>query len=159
MLLAAAASIAFVGNCIRAFVLVWIAATQNVMAVNRWHDLAGYAIVALVFLGTMLLASSFTRSKKQRATSKLESKKYAVEKEAEIEGHRLGFLLSTFSFLLCALTWIVAVEVSAHAWYRAHEHDLARATRWEVQWPQSASNFHEIKIEDAERRILSFDRV
>src|SRR5438876_5712336 len=158
MLVAAAAAIAFVGNCIRAFVLVWIAATQNVMAVNRWHDLAGYAIVALVFLGTMLLASSFTRSKKQRATSKLESKKYEVEKEAEIEGHRSGFLISTFSFLLCALTWIVAVEVSAHAWYRAHEHDLARTTRWEVQWPQNASNFHEIKIDDEERRILRFDR-
>src|SRR5205823_6860524 len=78
VLVAAAAAIAFVGNCIRAFFLVWIAAA-HVMAVNRWHDLAGYAIVALVFLGTMLLASSFTRSKKQRATSKLESKKYEVE--------------------------------------------------------------------------------
>ena len=158
VLVAAAAAIAFVGNCIRAFFLVWIAAAQNVTAVSRWHDLAGYAIVALVFLGTMLLASSFTRSKKQRATSKLESKKYEVEKEAEIEGHRSGFLISTFSFLLCALTWIVAVEVSAHAWYRAHEHDLARTTRWEVQWPQNASNFHEIKIDDEERRILRFDR-
>jgi len=51
MLVAAAAAIAFVGNCIRAFVLVWIAAGQNVTAVSRWHDLAGYAIVALVFFG------------------------------------------------------------------------------------------------------------
>src|SRR5205823_1659329 len=38
---AAAIGIAFIGNCARAFFLVWIAATKNIQAVDRWHDLAG----------------------------------------------------------------------------------------------------------------------
>src|SRR5713226_263999 len=49
------------------------------------------------------------------------------------------------------------VELAAAGWYRAHEKDLARTTRWEVQWPKDASNFHEIKIEDDVRRVLRFD--
>jgi exosortase len=158
LLVAVAAAIAFVGNCIRAFFLVWVAATQNVAAVSRWHDLAGYGIVVLVFFGTMLLASSFTRSKKQRATPKLESRKYKVESGVAIKEQRSGFLIPNFYFLLCALIWIALLEISAHAWYRAHEHDLARTARWEVQWPQNAPNFHEIKIDDEQRRILRFDR-
>src|SRR5437773_7330461 len=38
VLVAVAAAIAFIGNCIRAFFLVWVAATQNLTAVGRWHD-------------------------------------------------------------------------------------------------------------------------
>src|SRR5438132_11388424 len=63
VLVAAAAAIAFVGNCIRAFVLVWIAATQNTAATERWHDFAGYGIVVLVFVGSMLLAWLLGRRK------------------------------------------------------------------------------------------------
>ena len=50
------------------------------------------------------------------------------------------------------------IEFAAANWYRAHEHNLAQTTRWEVQWPRSAPNFHEIKIDDDMRRILRFDQ-
>jgi len=56
-LLFAAAAIAFVGNYARAFFLVWIAATQNVSAIDRWHDFAGYSIVAAVFVGSLGVAA------------------------------------------------------------------------------------------------------
>src|SRR5213593_530094 len=55
-LLCAAAAIGFVGNYVRAFFLVWIAATKNVLAVERWHDFAGCSIVAAVFVGSLVLA-------------------------------------------------------------------------------------------------------
>src|SRR5438874_2100192 len=55
-LVIAAAAIAFTGNCIRAFFLVWVAATKNVTAANSWHDFAGYGIVALVFIGSLIFA-------------------------------------------------------------------------------------------------------
>src|SRR5438105_1897633 len=154
LLVIAAAAIAFVGNCIRAFFLVWVAATKNVAAANRWHDFAGYGIVALVFLGTMILAKFLSGPKKPRATTKLESKKAKVENGSS--GH-FYFLLPTFYFA-AAIGWIVFSEIAAATWYRAHEHDLAQSVRWEVQWPQSASNFHEIKIDDDVRRILRFDQ-
>jgi exosortase len=146
VLVAVAAAIAFVGNSIRAFFLVWVAATQNVTAANRWHDLAGYAIVAAVFIGTLVAATLLGRTKKE-----VRSQRSAVSgQRSEISGQ--------FRISAAALCWLLAVEFASAGWYRAHEHDLARAARWEVQWPLNAPNFHEIKIEDEERRILRFDR-
>ena len=150
VLIAIAAAIAFIGNCIRAFFLVWVAATQNVAAVNRWHDFAGYGIVAAVFIGTLVAAALLGRTKKE--VSLWLGGAYGSEREqrSEISGQ--------FRISAAALAWLIAVEFAAAGWYRAHEHDLARTARWEVQWPQDASNFHEIKIDDEERRILRFDR-
>jgi len=150
VLIAIAAAIAFIGNCIRAFFLVWVAATQNVAAVNRWHDFAGYGIVAAVFIGTLVAAALLGRTKKE--VSLWLGGAYGSEREqrSEISGQ--------FRISAAALAWLIAVEFAAAGWYRAHEHDLARTARWEVQWPQDASNFHEMKIDDEERRILRFDR-
>src|SRR4029077_3416071 len=55
-LVAGAIAIAFIGNCARAFFLVWIAGTKGIAAVAHWHDVAGYSIVAAVFVGSLLLA-------------------------------------------------------------------------------------------------------
>src|SRR5438093_10302887 len=55
VLVAGAIAIALAANLCRAVFLVWIAATQNISEVSRWHNLAGYAIVGLVFVGTVIL--------------------------------------------------------------------------------------------------------
>src|SRR5437667_5812581 len=55
-LVAGAIAIALFANFVRAVFLVGIAATQNISEVRRWHDIAGYSIVALVFVGSIGLA-------------------------------------------------------------------------------------------------------
>src|SRR5438874_7210740 len=172
VLVAVAGAIAFVGNCIRAFFLVWVAASQNLTAVGRWHDLAGYGIVVAVFIGTLVAAALLGRTKKEvslwlgfqlgRAYS---SERGAYGSEREQPPARRGLrpggrseISGQFRISAAALVWLIAVEFAAAGWYRAHEHDLARTARWEIQWPQNASNFHEIKIDDEKRRILRFDR-
>ena len=52
-LVACALAIALLANFVRAVFLVRIAATENLFAVGRWHDIAGYSIVALVFVATI----------------------------------------------------------------------------------------------------------
>ncbi len=52
-LVAGALAIAMIANFGRAFFLVWIASSRGVAAVEEWHDMAGYAIVAVVFLGAL----------------------------------------------------------------------------------------------------------
>jgi exosortase len=147
VLVIAAAAIAFLGNCIRAFFLVWVAATKDITAANRWHDFAGYGIVFLVFVGSLILAAILGRHQK-----------------TEVRGQRTHvqeqFRMSNVEFRILAavVVWLIAVEVAAAGWYRAHERGLAEATRWEVQWPQTAPNFREIKIDDDMRRILRFDQ-
>ena len=55
-LVVGAVAIALFANFIRAVFLVMVAATKNISEVTRWHDIAGYTIIALVFVGTMGLA-------------------------------------------------------------------------------------------------------
>ena len=62
LLIGSAVAIALVANFLRASFLVWIASTRDIAAVGRWHDIAGYAVVALVFAGTMWIAASLARS-------------------------------------------------------------------------------------------------
>ena len=64
-LLIAAIVIAFIANCGRAFFLVWIAANRGVADVEHWHDIAGYAIVGLVFIGCLGLTKWFSRGHKR----------------------------------------------------------------------------------------------
>jgi exosortase/archaeosortase family protein len=92
-LVAVAIALSVVANFFRAFFLVLLAARDGVSAMDRWHDFAGYSIVAIVFVGTMGAAALL---------SKVESKKSKVENKAEARRNESGFtspfLTSTFYF-------------------------------------------------------------
>src|SRR5438309_5550012 len=71
LLIAGAVAIALFANLLRAVFLVRVAAMENVSEVTRWHDIAGYAIVALVFAGTMGLSYLLGTSAIRGQTSEL----------------------------------------------------------------------------------------
>src|SRR2546428_7544230 len=144
VLVAVAGAIAFVGNCIRAFFLVWVAASQNVTAANRWHDFAGYAIVAAVFIGSLFVARLLSRNGSRLSVN---GYRETNNKELITNNSAATGVVTRPSFIVAAICWLALIEFAAAGWYRAHEHDLAPAARWEVQWPQNAPNFHEIKID------------
>ncbi len=147
LLIGAALAIAMVANFLRATFLVWLASARDTATAGHWHDIAGYAIVVLVFAGTMWIAA------------KLGSKKAKVEDHAAIPQSGIRnppfFLPSTFSLLL--LLWIVAVEVGAESWYRIHEGNLVTRVPWSVRWPKDTPGYHEIKINNEVRNMLRFD--
>jgi exosortase len=183
-LLFGAAAIAFVGNYARAFFLVWIAATQNVSAIDRWHDFAGYSIVAAVFIGSLGLAALLGRglaSAKPPTQDRFGvpwtapqafASRRAWEAEARsqktvgagvppamnlaVQPTRLPLQLHP-SYFFTALLWIVLVEVGSTWWYRAHESNLVASTPWTVHWPESAPDFHVLKLDEEVRRTLRFD--
>jgi exosortase len=166
VLVVGASAIALTANFCRAVFLVWIAATQNISEVTRWHNLAGYAIVALVFIGTLILATLLTRKNRSVAVaagvSPAESGCSGTRVACKSQPTRLPLQRPAWSFrtsyLLFALGWIVAVELGAHLWYRAHESNLVTTTGWNVQWPETAPNFRELKINEEVRRQLRFDQ-
>src|SRR5947208_9689681 len=67
VLVVGAIAIALAANRCQVIFLVWIAATENISEVSRWHNLAGYTIVGLVFVGTVILAILLSR--KNRAVA------------------------------------------------------------------------------------------
>jgi exosortase len=174
VLVAGAITIALIANFSRAVFLVWMASTRELAAVDHWHDFAGYAIVALVFLGSLLLATILNRDKVEisrngcKATAELSKGKGENGKAGKTENGETRsqpFLLSTSyfplsiptSYLLISLTWLFAIEISVESWYRAHERNLIARVAWSVQPPATATGLHEIKIEETVRQTLRFD--
>jgi exosortase len=152
-LIGGAIAIALVANFLRAMFLVSIAARDGLNATTRWHDIAGYAIVVLVFLGSLALAAKLDRDKVKGEKAQVES----PSRSGTIQVPQSTFLLPTLSFLLCGLIWTFLVEIGAHAWYRAHERNVLSQPRWSIAWPENAPAFREIKIDEGARQTLRFD--
>jgi exosortase len=154
VLITGAVAIALIANFLRGTLLVWIAATKGISEINRWHDLASYTIVGLVFVGTLILASLLGR-KKGQGKAKIEDGN--IQHPTSNIQHPISYSALPVSFLVFALCWIVAVEVGAQLWYHVHERNLVATTRWDVRWPEAAPNFHKLKIDEEVRRVLRFD--
>jgi exosortase len=156
-LIVTAIALSLIANCGRAFFLVWVAANNGIGAVERWHDFAGYSIVALVFVGTLAAAALLSKGKSVKA--KVENGERAKSREQPVSPatSNFYFLLST-SYFGIALLWLVFVEVASAAWYRAHERNLAAVERWEVRWPESSPGFREIQIDEGVKSALRFDK-
>ena len=156
-LIAGAIAIAMIANFCRAVFLVWIAAAESVAEVDRWHDIAGYTIVGLVFVGSLAIATYLSRGQNLEGRGPRSEIRGQSRSTTQLSNsHGSSFILHP-SFLAVAFCWVVAVELAADGWYRAHERNLVTSVRWEVQWPETAPGFHEMKITQDVRRILRFD--
>jgi exosortase len=140
-LVAGAVAIALFANFFRAVFLVTVAATENISEVSRWHDIAGYTIIALVFVGTMGLAYLLGRSEIRHQRSEVPGRRSVVGS----------------SYLAAALCWLLLVEIGTAAWYRVHERNLVNTAPWSVQWPEQSPNFRKLKMDSEIRGVLRFD--
>jgi len=144
-----AVAIALLANFVRAVFLVDIAATENLSEVGRWHDIAGYSIIALVFVAAMgvayLLGKSETRNPK---SEKRDGPQSAI-------GSRQSAI--PLSYTAAAICWLLFVEIGTASWYRLHERNLISGVRWSVRWPEQAPNFRKLKIDEEIRAVLRFD--
>ena len=173
-----AITIALFANFCRTLFLLYVAATQQISAVDRWHDIAGYAIVAVVFVVSLGLAALLGKNRDRESEvrgqrSEIRDQSEASRRRSEVGGRRSeardqraevgnqqsGFLISNFYFLISALVWIFAVEIASEFWYHSHERDLAASgTRWTVRWPESAPGFRESRIDEEIKSALRFDK-
>jgi len=140
-LVAGAVAIALFANFFRAVFLVTVAATENISEVSRWHDIAGYTIIALVFVGTMGLAYLLGRSEIRHQRSEVPGRWSVVRS----------------SYLAAALCWLLLVEIGTAAWYRVHERNLVSTAPWSVQWSEQSLNFRKLKMDSEIRGVLRFD--
>jgi exosortase len=180
LLIAGAVAIALFANFLRALFLVTVAATKSISEVTRWHDIAGYTIVALVFVGTVGLAYLLGRKRLSKAvvagSPRDESVRLADVSPARAKEICRAFatananvfnrrftetpyspLQSSAAYLAAALCWLLFVEIGTAAWYRVHETNLVSGIRWGVQWPEQAPNFYKLKIDEEIRSVLRFD--
>jgi exosortase len=169
VLVASAIGIALFANFFRAVFLVMVAATENLSEVTRWHDVAGYTILVVVFLGTMGIAYLLGRKKATVAAgvspARIQPMAGVPPAESGCSGTRVACksqptrlpLQFPVSFVAAALCWLLLVEIGTAAWYRVHETNLVSGIRWSVQWPEQATNFRKLKIDNEIRAVLRFD--
>ncbi len=142
-LVGCATAIALLANFVRAVFLVRIAATETLFDVGRWHDIAGYSIVALVFLATLALAHLLGKTESRRQRSVLRNPWSPIGSP----------------YLAAAICWLLVVEIGTASWYRLHERNLVSGVQWSVHWPEQAANFRKLKIDEEIRAVLRFDEV
>lgn len=148
MLVGGAVGIALFANFLRVVFLVWIASTQAISAVDKWHDPAGYGILVLVFAGTMWMAGRFGSSPRENETRR------SVPRAA-VQAFRPGSPVVSLALFL--LLWSIAVEVGAEGWYRMHERNLITAVPWTVRWPENEPGYRELEIDERSREMLRYD--
>ena len=170
-LVVGAVIIALFANFVRAVFLVTVAATKNISEVSRWHDVAGYTIIALVFLSTMGLAYLLGKSEIRNQKSEIEGQSSEVSslrrgsgrhgsQKSEVSSPRRSLArrrVVSSPYVAAALCWLLFVEIGIAAWYRAHETNLVSGIRWTVQWPEQAPNFRKLNIDPEIRSVLRFD--
>jgi len=153
-LVVGAVIIAVFANFVRAVFLVTVAATKNISEVSRWHDVAGYTIIALVFLSTMGLAYLLGKSEIRNPKSEIGGQSSEVRKKLNVSRQ---WSVAPRVYLSVALCWLLFVEIGIAAWYRVHETNLVSGIRWTVQWPEQAPNFRKLNIDPEIRSVLRFD--
>ena len=149
VLVACAVAIALLANFVRAVILVRIAATENLSEVGRWHDIAGYSIILLVFVATLALA--YLLGPKRASVVAGVSPAITRAQPARLP------LQVPLSYVAAAICWLLLVEIGTASWYRGHERNLVKGPQWSVQWPEQASNFRKLKINEEIRAVLRFD--
>jgi eight transmembrane protein EpsH (proposed exosortase) len=158
LLVAIAVAIALAANCLRALLLVSIAAEENLAAVGKWHDPAGYAIVLLVCVGVIAIATQFGKaeSRKRGGRASVPSKNMdETELVPPNERPHFSFPISVLSFFLL---WLVTVEVGVESWYRIHERRMQPTPRWTIAWPQNAPGFRDLPIDEGVHATLRYDQ-
>jgi exosortase len=159
-LVAAALAIALVANFARAFFLVWIAATRDLAAVERWHDVAGYAIVGAVFLGTLAIAAALAKLEGRAPSRPRISPSAPLSRgrdSARPSNSTLDFRLPPLPFLLFTFAFLLFIEFAVEGWYRWHERNFVPSTSWSVRWPENAPGFRELPIAENIRSTLRYD--
>ena len=149
-LVVCAVAIALLANFVRAVFLVRIAAAENLSGVDRWHGVAGYSIIALVFLATLGFAC-FLGRKKAPVVAGVPPAESRLQQPAWLP------LQLPVPYLAAAICWLLCVEIGTASWYRLHERNFIRGTRWSVRWPEQAANFRQLKIDEEIRAVLRFD--
>jgi len=137
--------VAVFGNFLRATILSIIASDEGVAAIEKWHDIAGYAILVST-LGTLWLMAHFynkVRSKRSNAPSE------PVDSDAPLPISKplVAVCLST---ILLAVTSLAGTEL----WYRSHEVGTNAESHWTLK--SGTPGTKPIPISERTRRILFF---
>ena len=138
-LLALGCAWVFACNVVRATTLVVIAARDGIVALDRWHDFIGTAVLVLGMGGLMVAGFLLARNRGHATTPSASDKPQWTcwpMKEA-----------------IAGVLWLTTAFLFTEFWYRAHERDLLPRPAWQASWPAGQP----APIADSTRAILQYN--
>jgi exosortase/archaeosortase family protein len=138
--------VALFGNFLRATILSIIASNEGIGAVEKWHDLAGYAIL-ISTLGTLWLIAHFyskIRCKRNPASATIN-----VSPDAPLTISK-PIVLTCISTVFLSAASLAGTEL----WYRAHEAGTMSESTWTLK--SGSAGTKPVQISERTRRILFF---
>ena len=138
--------VALFGNFLRATILSIIASNEGIDAVEKWHDMAGYAIL-ISTLGTLWLIAHFystIRCKRNPASATIN-----VSPDAALTISK-PIVLTCISTVFLSAASLAGTEL----WYRAHEAGTMSESTWTLK--SGSAGTKPVQISERTRRILFF---
>ena len=133
---------AFLCNIGRTFFLCFMAQRDGLEAVPRWHDTAGYALMAVCYGGIFGLGIWW--------------EKQAVMVAVEIPPVTTVPRRVPSAWLIAGLGWLAATAVGAELWYRHGEADFKARPGWTVRFPEEPA-FKVKEYSERERTLLRYN--
>lgn len=145
ILVSASILIAVFGNFLRATVLSIIASDEGVAAVEKWHDIAGYAILASTLGALWLITHFYNKFRSQRLSSTID--RANPDEPVTVCKPLLVFCLVT---ILLSVASLGGTEL----WYSSHEAGANAESRWTLK--SGSPGTKPVEIPERTRRILFF---
>ncbi|MDQ3621190.1 MAG: exosortase/archaeosortase family protein [Verrucomicrobiota bacterium] len=142
LLIATGVVVAVMFNVVRALILTWVGATQGIDAIHKFHDPAGFGILALVFvtlLGISMVWQRLPASAAQNAPSALAPRPLPLP------------------FVVGVVVAVLAIDAGAEWYYRGHERGLQRSFAWSMNWGRAEGVVREETLTPAVRQFLRYD--
>jgi exosortase len=142
VLIVAGASLAFICNLIRTFLLVYVGAEKGVDAIKNWHDPAGLTILTACLFGLWGVSMLMGGGK-------------AVPRQNEPATRTPFPIPRLLAAGLLGLT--ITAEAATQAWYGYHEARAERAEPWSVTWPTQARGWKDVPVAENAQELLRYN--
>jgi exosortase len=149
VLLGAGLGWALVTNIGRTAFLGIQAARDGLGAVDRWHDIAGFSVLAGCALTVAATAWLLHRTARRRDSSRREVD-FAI-------GDFVARLRPAAAFSGTGIALLVTGLVFTRVWFDHHARSFALVTDWEFRLPTQRTAFREEAIPPRTRKILNYD--
>jgi exosortase len=138
--------VALFGNFLRATVLSIIASNEGIAAVEKWHDMAGYAILVSTLV-TLWTVAHFHNRRRTRKNAAIRDTKPSQDPPLHIPRPVVTACVFTIFLSMASLA-------GTELWYRAHETGSSAESTWTIK--SGTPGTKQIPISDRTRRILFF---
>lgn len=141
---------ALLANVVRTTFLATQAARDGIAAVDRWHDIAGFAVLGLCAAAVGATAWLLARTRRSPSPAP------AAPASLRLSDFAVRFRPVAFAGG-AAVALLVAGGFGMKAWFNFRSRSLTVVPDWEFQLPSSYKAFREEPIAPRTRKILNYD--